>query len=93
MFDDRVRRLEGINKLLEITKEARAATALPVTDELQARLDTIQSDMIREVETNTLDQTAMMAFSLSFEQARTAIADRRAALLGQPRPPLAAVAS
>jgi TRAP-type uncharacterized transport system substrate-binding protein len=91
--DDRVRRLEGLNRLLEITKEARAATALPVTDELQARLDAIQSDMIHEVEASTLDQTAMMAFSLSFEQARMAIADRRAALLDQPRPPLAAVAS
>ena len=49
--------------------------------------------MIHEVEANTLDQTAMMAFAVSFEQARIAIADRRAALLGQPRPPLAAVAS
>jgi TRAP-type uncharacterized transport system substrate-binding protein len=91
--DDRVRRLEGLGKLLEITKEARTATALPVMDDLQARLDTIQSDMIHEVEANTLDQTAMMAFAVSFEQARIAIADRRAALLGQPRPPLAAVAS
>ena len=35
----------------------------------------------------------MMAFSLSFEQAQRAISDRRAALQGQPRPPLAAVAS
>jgi TRAP-type uncharacterized transport system substrate-binding protein len=91
--DDRVRRLEGLVKLLEITKEARTATALPVMDDLQARLDAIQADMIREVEANALDQTALMAFSLSFEQARLAIADRRAALLGQPRPPLAAVAS
>ena len=52
----------------------------------------IQSDMIREVEANALDETAMMAFSVSFEQARIAIADRRAALLDK-RPALAAVAS
>ncbi len=90
--DDRVRRLEGLAKLLEITKEARTAATLPALDELQARLDMIQSDMIREVEANALDETAMMAFSVSFEQARIAIADRRAALLDQ-RPALAAVAS
>jgi hypothetical protein len=43
------------------------------------------------VESNALDETAMMAFSVSFEHAQLAISDRRAALLGQPRPPLAAV--
>ena len=33
--DDRVRRLEGLDKLLEITKEARTAATLPALDELQ----------------------------------------------------------
>jgi hypothetical protein len=60
---------------------------------LQAGLDAIQAEMIHEVEANTLDETAMMAFSVSFEQATIAIADRRAALHDQPRAPLAAVAS
>ena len=49
--------------------------------------------MIREVETNALDETAMMAFPVSFEQARAAISDRRAVLMSQPPRPRAAVAS
>jgi hypothetical protein len=49
--------------------------------------------MVRQVEDNTLDDTAIMAFAVSFEQARIAISDRRAALHGQPSRPLAAVAS
>lgn len=91
--DDRIRRVHSLERLLEITKAARAAGSLQAIDELQAETDTIQGDMIREVETGDLDQTAMMAFSVSFEQAQFALADRRAALQGQPRPPLSAVAS
>ena len=49
--------------------------------------------MIREVETNTLDETAVLAYGVSFEQAHLAIADRRAVLYGLPPRPLAAVAS
>jgi TRAP-type uncharacterized transport system substrate-binding protein len=91
--DDRVRRLGALEKLLDIAKNARAAAAMPVIDGLQSELDAIQHQMIRDVEAKTLDETAMMAFTLSFEQARIAIADRRAALADQPRPPLQAVAS
>ena len=91
--DDRVRRLRALEKLLDITKNARIAPTLQALDELQAEMDAIQDTMIHEVEAQKLDQTAIAAFSLSFEQARFALADRRAALLGQPRPPLAAVAS
>ena len=49
--------------------------------------------MIREVEASTLDETAMMAYAMSIEQAQLAISDRRAALAGLPPRPLAAVAS
>jgi TRAP-type uncharacterized transport system substrate-binding protein len=91
--DDRVRRLSALERLLEITRAARAAATMQAIDDLQTELDNIHATMIHEVEANTLDETAMMAFSLSFEQAQRAISDRRAALQGQPRPPLAAVAS
>ena len=90
--DDRVRRLAGLEKLLEITKATRTAASLSAVDELQNGLDAIQADMIREVEANTLDEIAMMAFSVSFEQAQLAIFDRRATLLDKPRlSPAAAV--
>jgi hypothetical protein len=91
--DDRVRRLQALERLLEITRAARSAATIQATDELQAEMDNIHATMIREVEANTLDETAMMAFSVSFEQAQLAISDRRAALQNQPRTPLAAVAS
>jgi hypothetical protein len=91
--DDRVRRLWALERLLEITRVARAAATVQAIDDLQTELDNIHATMIHEVEANTLDETAMMAFSLSFEQAQRAIFDRRAALQNQPRPPLAAVAS
>ena len=49
--------------------------------------------MIQAVEASTLDDTAIMAYSLSIDRAQTAISDRRAALTGQPTRQLAAVAS
>jgi hypothetical protein len=91
--EDRARRLHSLERLLEITKAARTADSLQVIDELQAETDAIQGEMIREVETGNLDETAMMAFSVSFEHAQLAISDRRVALQGQPPRPFAAVAS
>jgi hypothetical protein len=90
--DDRVRRLAALERLLDIARAARKANTVQAISELEASLDAIQAEMIQEVEANTLDETAMMAFQVSFEQARTAISDRRAIVAGLARPPLAAVA-
>ena len=91
--DDRVRKLRTLEKLLEIAKSARSADSIKALDDLQAEVDDIQADMIREVEANTLDETAMMAYAMSIEQAQLAISDRRAALAacrrGRWRPRLA----
>ena len=46
-------------------------------DELQAEIDTIQTGMIREVEASALDETAMMAYTLSTERAEQAVSARR----------------
>ncbi len=81
---DRERRLSALERLLAITKAARSAATLSAIDELQDGLDAILSDMIHEVEAKALDETAMMAFSMSFEQARLAISDRRMILLSEP---------
>jgi hypothetical protein len=59
----------------------------------QAEIDTIQGDMIHEVEAGTLDETAMMAYAMSVERAQFAISDRRPAVQDLPPRPLAAVAS
>ncbi len=91
--DDRVRKLHTLERLLEIAKAARSADSIKALDDLQAEIDTIQGDMIREVEAGTLDETAMMAYAMSIERAQLAISDRRPAVQGLPPRPLAAVAS
>ena len=80
--DDRVRKLRTLEKLLEIAKSARSADTVKALDDLQAEIDDIQADMIREVEASTLDETAMMAYAMSIERAQLAISDRRTALAG-----------
>jgi TRAP-type uncharacterized transport system substrate-binding protein len=91
--DDRVARLRALARLVEISVSARSAETMQALDALQDELDKIQARMVREVEDNTLDETAMMAYAVSFEQARLALTDRRAILHGLPPRPLAAVAS
>src|SRR5215218_731825 len=91
--DDRVRKLHTLERLLEIAIAARGADSVKVLDDLQAEIDSIQGDMIREVEAGTLDETAMMAYAMSIERAQLTISDRRTALAGLPQRPLAAVAS
>lgn len=91
--DDRVRKLRALEKLLEVAKSARTADSIQSLDALQAEIDTIQGDMIRDVEAGTLDETAMMAYAMSIDRAQAAISDRRGSVEGQPTRPLAAVAS
>ena len=91
--DDRVRKLRTLEKLLEIAKSARNAESIKALDDLQAEIDEIQADMIREVEASTLDETAMAAYAMLAERAQLTMSERRTAIAGlQPRP-LAAVAS
>jgi TRAP-type uncharacterized transport system substrate-binding protein len=91
--DDRVRKLHTLERLLEIAKAARNADSIKALDDLQAEIDSIQGDMIREVEAGTLDETAMMAYAMSVERAQLAISGRRPAVQDLPPRPLAAVAS
>ena len=91
--DDRVRRLNTLERLLEIAKSARTAESIQALDELQAEIDAIQTGMIREVEASALDETAMMAYTLSTERAEQTVAARRATLQSQPPRPLATVAA
>jgi hypothetical protein len=82
--DDRVRRLKALERLLELTKSARQAETIDALDQLQAEADQILGDMIHEVENDALDEAALMAFSVSLDQAQLAISDRRGTLLGHP---------
>ena len=91
--DDRMRRMKALDKLVELIQSARTAESIQALDELQAQADSIHGAMVREVENNALDETALMAYQVSLEQTRAAIADRRMVLLSNPPRPRAAVAS
>jgi TRAP-type uncharacterized transport system substrate-binding protein len=91
--DDRLRRMKALEQLLDVISSARKAETIQALDELQTEADKIHGDMVREVENNNLDETALMAFQVSFEQARAAISDRRAILMSNLPRPRAAVAS
>ena len=91
--DDRARRLRALERLAEIARAARSADTSQALEALQNEVDDLHVGMIHEVEENTLDETAIAAYGVSFDQAQRAIADRRAALSGQPPRPLVAVAS
>jgi TRAP-type uncharacterized transport system substrate-binding protein len=91
--DDRMRRMKALDHLLDLTHAARTAETTQQLDELQEEADKILGRMVREVENNALDETALMAFQVALDQARGAIADRRAMLTGNPPRPRAAVAS
>lgn len=90
---ERDRRTKSLEKLVEVIALARKAESSQALDELQAAMDGVHDEMVREVESNALDQATLAAYQVSFEQTRAAIADRRAILMSNPPRPRAAVAS
>jgi TRAP transporter TAXI family solute receptor len=84
--DDRVKRLKVLERLLDIVKAARAAETVDELIKLREEADSVLSRTIRQVESNKLDESALMAFSLALDQAQLAISDRRATLTGGPPP-------
>src|SRR5262245_36750600 len=85
--DDRVRRLGALQQLLDLTKSARTAESIARLEELQTEVDQVLATMVQEVENDALDEAAIQAFSVMFEQAHAAIADRRLVLTDQPAAP------
>jgi TRAP-type uncharacterized transport system substrate-binding protein len=85
--DDHAKKLTLLGRLLEVMQEARQASSLDTLEQLQAEADAILQATIRQVENENLDQTALQAFSLTLEQTRRAIADRRAVLVAAPAQP------
>src|SRR5215207_6393665 len=79
---DRLRRMKALGELVELTKAARTADTIEDIDKLQAQADDIFSQMVRDVENGSIDETTLSAFSVSFQQARGAIADRLTAVMG-----------
>jgi TRAP transporter TAXI family solute receptor len=85
--DDRAKKLTLLSRLLDLMQEARQASSLDALEQLQAEADAILQATIRQVENENLDQTALQAFSLTLQQTRGAIAERRALLMAAPAQP------
>ena len=79
--DARVHRLEVLDRLIAIVAAARIATTPKDLDALRAEADEILTTTLKQVEKGGLDQDVLSAYSLGLEQARFAIADRRAVLM------------
>jgi TRAP transporter TAXI family solute receptor len=76
----RAHRTELLERLIELMRAARTAETLPALDAVQAEADEILASTIREVEHNSIEERTLTAFTLALDQARLAIADRRATL-------------
>ena len=85
--DDHAKKLTLLDRLLEVMQEARQASSLDTLEQLQTEADAILQATIRQVENQNLDQTVLQAFSLTLEQTRGAIAERRASLMAAPAQP------
>lgn len=86
---DRILKLKALDDLVNLTKAARSAESAGALDELQAQADEAFAKMVRDVANNAFDETTLSAFSVSFDQVRAAIADRRAVLKESTKAPTA----
>ena len=82
--DNRTRRVRLLHRLIQAMKKARGAQSVTDLVALEADVDDVLAETIRQVEREQLDEMGMMSFSLAIHQARLAIAERRAVLTGHP---------
>jgi TRAP transporter TAXI family solute receptor len=76
---ERTQHLRLLNKLLDIGKRARGTESLETLEALQAEADELVVEAVHRAERATLGES-QLAFVLSIEQARSALAERRAIL-------------
>jgi TRAP-type uncharacterized transport system substrate-binding protein len=88
--DSRGRRQRLLEQLVGILERARSAGSLDDVAALEAEIDTILKRVLLPGDRSALDHGSLAAFSLALDQARGAIAARRAALAGPPTSPAAA---
>jgi len=75
---------ELLQQLLVMLRAAHRAESQQELEELEASADEILGATLERAADNRISQTGLAAFSLALDQARQAIADRRAALRAQP---------
>ena len=77
----RTQRLRLLQRLLDLVRRAHDAPSLEALDKLQADLDNLVVSIIHHNEQEEADQALQGSFTLALDQARFAIAARRAILL------------
>ena len=66
----------------QFVKDARTAPTLEALESIQRQADEVLATTVEQVEQNSIDESGLAAMSLMLEQARLAIAERRAILMG-----------
>ena len=79
----RTRRLRLLQRLIDIVHKVHIAPTLAALDQLQLDADNLVVAIIHQSEHDDYDETVQMSFSLALDQARIAIAARRAVLIGE----------
>jgi TRAP transporter TAXI family solute receptor len=88
--DDRIRKLKGLDMLLDVAAGARVAETHEQLDKLRRNIDELVRRTMHQVERNDLDGSAMVAFSIALNQAQGAVSEQRALLTMRgvvPKPP------
>ena len=80
---ERTHHVRLLNKILDISKRARSIESMPALDKLQAEVDDLVIQTVHRAERSALGESPQLSFVLAIEQARFAIADRRAILIGR----------
>jgi hypothetical protein len=80
---ERTHHLRLLNKLLDISRRARLVETMHALDKLQAEADHLVAETVRRAERHALGESPQLSFVLAIEQARFAIAERRAVLLAR----------
>ncbi len=83
---ERTQHLRLLNKLLDVGKRARDADSMDALHRLQMEADELVVETVQRAERNMLGES-QLSFVLSIEQARSALAERRAILTSRrPKP-------
>ena len=80
-----------LNKLLDVSKRARSSDSMHALDHLQTEVDELVIETVHRAERSVLGESPQLSFVLAIEQARFAIADRRAILIGRKAPKTAQI--
>jgi TRAP transporter TAXI family solute receptor len=80
---ERTHHVRLLNKLLDISRRAHSVETMQALDTLQEETDELVIQTVHRAERSALGESPQLSFMLAIEQARFAIADRRAILIAQ----------